>query len=71
MKITCVIDNQAGFKSNLYAEHGFSLVVEADKTIMLDTGKTPQLLKHNLDILGITNMEEVLLSHGHYDHTGD
>ncbi|CDG64419.1 MAG: 7,8-dihydropterin-6-yl-methyl-4-(beta-D-ribofuranosyl)aminobenzene 5-phosphate synthase [Methanobacterium sp.] len=70
MKITCVIDNQAGFKSNLYAEHGFSLVVEADKTIMLDTGKTPQLLKHNLDILGITNMEEVLLSHGHYDHTG-
>ena len=71
MKITCIIDNRAGFKSNLYAEHGFSLLVERDnKTIMVDTGKTPQVMKHNLDLLGITTVEEVLISHGHNDHTG-
>jgi 7,8-dihydropterin-6-yl-methyl-4-(beta-D-ribofuranosyl)aminobenzene 5'-phosphate synthase len=71
MKITCIIDNRAGFKSNLYAEHGFSLLVERDnKTLMVDTGKTPLVMKHNLDVLGITAVEEVLISHGHNDHTG-
>jgi 7,8-dihydropterin-6-yl-methyl-4-(beta-D-ribofuranosyl)aminobenzene 5'-phosphate synthase len=71
MKITCIIDNRAGFKSNLYAEHGFSLLVEHDdKTIMVDTGKTPLVMRHNLDVLGITTVEEVLISHGHNDHTG-
>jgi 7,8-dihydropterin-6-yl-methyl-4-(beta-D-ribofuranosyl)aminobenzene 5'-phosphate synthase len=71
MKITCIIDNRAGFKSNLYAEHGFSLLVERDnKTLMVDTGKTPLVMRQNLDVLGITTVEEVLLSHGHNDHTG-
>ena len=55
MKINCVVDNRAGFKSNLYAEHGFSLLVEEnDKNLMVDTGKTPTVLEHNMDLMGIS-----------------
>jgi len=71
MKINCVVDNRAGLKSGLYAEHGFSLLVEGnDKKLLVDTGQTPTVLKHNLDLLGINTVDGVLLSHGHSDHTG-
>jgi 7,8-dihydropterin-6-yl-methyl-4-(beta-D-ribofuranosyl)aminobenzene 5'-phosphate synthase len=71
MKINCVVDNRAGFKSDLYAEHGFSLLVEGnDKNLMVDTGKTPTVLERNMDLMGITSVDSVLISHGHNDHTG-
>jgi 7,8-dihydropterin-6-yl-methyl-4-(beta-D-ribofuranosyl)aminobenzene 5'-phosphate synthase len=71
MKIKCVVDNRAGLKSNLYAEHGFSLLVEENDTnFMVDTGQTPTVLKHNMDLMGITSLDGVLMSHGHNDHTG-
>jgi 7,8-dihydropterin-6-yl-methyl-4-(beta-D-ribofuranosyl)aminobenzene 5'-phosphate synthase len=71
MKISCLVDNRAKFASDLYAEHGFSLLLENDReTIVLDTGKTPIVLKHNLDIMGVETVDRVVLSHGHDDHTG-
>jgi len=71
MKIKCVVDNRAGLKSNLYAEHGFSLLVEENDTnFMVDTGQTPIVLKNNMDLMGITAVDGVLMSHGHNDHTG-
>lgn len=71
MKINCVVDNRAGLKSDLYAEHGFSLLVDDnDKNLMVDTGKTPTVLERNLDMMGITSVDNVLISHGHNDHTG-
>ena len=71
MKISCVVDNRAGFKSNLYAEHGFSLLVKNEnQNIMMDTGKTVPVLKHNMDFLGIKSVDSVIISHGHNDHTG-
>jgi len=71
MKIKCVVDNRAGLKSNLYAEHGFSLLVEGnDQNFMVDTGQTPLVLEHNLNSMGIISVDGVLISHGHNDHTG-
>lgn len=71
MKIRCVVDNRAGFKSSLYAEHGFSLLIAKEgKNLMVDTGKTPPVLKHNMDLMGINSVDKVLISHGHNDHTG-
>ena len=71
MKINCVVDNRAGLKSDLYAEHGFSIVVEENgKNLMVDTGKTPLVLERNMDLMGITSVDSVLISHGHNDHTG-
>jgi 7,8-dihydropterin-6-yl-methyl-4-(beta-D-ribofuranosyl)aminobenzene 5'-phosphate synthase len=71
MKIRCIIDNQAKFQSNFYAEHGSSLLFENGKEkVILDTGKTPTVFKHNLDLMCKGPVDKVVLSHGHNDHTG-
>lgn len=58
------------------AEHGLSFLVSvtlgnARRTLLFDTGSTVDGLAHNLRVLGV-NLEEieaVVLSHGHFDHT--
>lgn len=70
MKITILVDNQAG--NGLIAEHGFSLWIEtADKHLLFDTGQGIALEK-NAATLGIdlAATDILVLSHGHYDHTG-
>lgn len=71
LKITTLVENTAGGKA-LLAEHGFSLWIEyGDKKILFDTGQG-YVLKNNADQLSI-NLEDadaIILSHGHYDHTG-
>ncbi|MGQ9782277.1 MAG: MBL fold metallo-hydrolase [Nitrososphaeria archaeon] len=59
----------------LRAKHGLSILVEADKpktSILLDTGQSSDILLHNMNVLGLDlkKIDAVLLSHGHYDHTG-
>ena len=59
------------------AEHGLSLLVtvcqEEDKhTILFDTGYTKVGVLHNMEQLGINveEIEAIVISHGHMDHTG-
>jgi 7,8-dihydropterin-6-yl-methyl-4-(beta-D-ribofuranosyl)aminobenzene 5'-phosphate synthase len=70
MRVTILVDNQVS--SNLKAEHGFSVLIESDgQTILLDTGQGDALFANAraLDVdLGRTDI--LVLSHGHYDHTG-
>ena len=61
----------------LRAEHGFSAMVTVRRgtsthTVLLDTGITPDGLGVNADLLGVdlSVAEAVVLSHGHFDHTG-
>jgi len=61
----------------LRAEHGYSALVtvrtgRSTGTVLLDTGISPDGLLSNVDALGIDldPVEAVVLSHGHYDHTG-
>ena len=71
MKITVLVDNYVT-KRDFLAEHGFSLLIEANgKKILFDTGQR-YALKNNLDILGIDtySISSIVLSHGHDDHTG-
>lgn len=70
IKLTILVDNSAA--SGLLAEHGFSLWVEADnKKILFDTGQGTAL-HHNAKSLDVdlSQTEYLILSHGHYDHTG-
>ena len=70
IKMKIVVDNEAG--PGFLAEHGFSLWVEAyDRKILFDTGQGKALL-HNATALNIVPREAdlVILSHGHYDHSG-
>ncbi len=53
-------------------EHGFSLWIETpEKRILFDTGQGEALLP-NSRIMGVdlSTCDDVVLSHGHYDHTG-
>lgn len=71
-RITILVDNNAQPGKGLVAEHGFSALIERDSTrVLFDTGQGPALI-HNSRILGISlaPVTLVVLSHGHYDHTG-
>lgn len=59
------------------AEHGLSLLVtmsqgENRHTILFDTGYNQMGVLHNLEQLdtGLSDIEAIVLSHGHMDHTG-
>jgi len=68
--LTVLVDNQAGF--GCLAEHGFALWIEhGGERYLLDTGQGTALAENvrALDVdLGLT--DALVLSHGHYDHTG-
>jgi 7,8-dihydropterin-6-yl-methyl-4-(beta-D-ribofuranosyl)aminobenzene 5'-phosphate synthase len=68
--ITILVDNHAG--EGLEAEHGLSLWIEASGfRCLFDTGQN-ECLEHNARALGIrlSDADALVLSHGHYDHTG-
>lgn len=72
MKITVLTDNSVRCGTLLTAEHGFSLLLETNgRTILFDTGQSGRFLD-NARILGapLEAVDTVILSHGHYDHTG-
>jgi 7,8-dihydropterin-6-yl-methyl-4-(beta-D-ribofuranosyl)aminobenzene 5'-phosphate synthase len=72
MKLICVNDNTAKFSSEFYAEHGLSILIEkGDFKILFDTGKSPEVLNHNMQQLnGFKELKHVVISHGHEDHIG-
>jgi len=70
IKITILADNNAF--DGLATEHGFSLWIEAGgKHILFDTGQTDTMTV-NARALGVDlrHTDILVLSHGHYDHTG-
>ena len=70
-RLTVVMDNFA-LRGNLRAEHGFSVLIEADNDLLLvDTGKS-DLTVANLDTLDVEprSIGKVVITHGHYDHAG-
>jgi len=69
-RITIVVDNNV--QGTLGSEHGFSMWIESGgKRILFDTGQGPAL-ESNVPKLGIDigAADLMVLSHGHYDHTG-
>ncbi len=71
MKITTLIENLV-YKQGLVAEHGLSIYIETEnRKILFDTGQSSLFLQ-NAETLGIDveDIDSLVLSHGHYDHTG-
>ena len=73
MKITVLVEEtvRMGIRG-LRGEHGLSLLIEhAGKRILFDVGQSDLFLS-NADILSVSleAIDTLILSHGHYDHTG-
>ena len=70
-KITTLAENSV-YGKGLQGEHGLSLLVEAgEHKVLFDTGASDLFLR-NARLLGLdlSEVEYVVLSHGHRDHTG-
>lgn len=69
LKLTVLNDNIAGRWCR--AEHGLSFLIEADRKILFDASST-DLISYNANILNIDlrQIDTIVLSHGHDDHTG-
>jgi 7,8-dihydropterin-6-yl-methyl-4-(beta-D-ribofuranosyl)aminobenzene 5'-phosphate synthase len=71
LRITILCDNTS-HRPELQREHGFAVWIETPELkILFDTGQGTTLLA-NASALGIdlSQAETIILSHGHYDHTG-
>jgi len=70
VRITTLSENTA--QANTIGEWGLSILVETDSCkVLLDTS-TSISAAYNADLLGIdlSIVDKIVLSHGHYDHTG-
>ena len=72
MKLTIVYNNET-ISEGLKADWGFSCLVETGEgKLLFDTGAKGDILLHNMISLGIApdTIDEVFISHDHWDHTG-
>ncbi len=71
MKLTILVDNTVLQSKNLLGEHGLSFYIEADdKKILFDTGYSDVFLKNAYKMgIDLLDLDYIVLSHGHYDHT--
>ncbi|NCC51411.1 MAG: MBL fold metallo-hydrolase [Spartobacteria bacterium] len=70
VKLTVLVEDQP--HDALIAEHGLSMLVEAaGRCILFDAGQTC-VVENNAFLLGVDfkRVDALVLSHGHYDHTG-
>ncbi|MFW6140498.1 MAG: MBL fold metallo-hydrolase [Acidobacteriota bacterium] len=70
MKITIIYDNNA--EKDLESDWGFSCLIENKQEILFDTGANGRILLGNMEKLNLDpkSINEVFISHSHFDHTG-
>ena len=77
LKIRVVVeDSDSQVDVRLWSQHGLSFFLEVDlgpekMRILMDTGASPEVTLHNFATLKIdpADLDMIILSHGHYDHT--
>ena len=71
-KITTLIENHEDPEGKYISEHGLSVLIEGDRFRMLmDTGKSGAFFDNAVDMgISFKDLDCMLLSHSHYDHTG-
>ena len=72
LKITTLIENEAGCNKELKNEFGLSLFIEdKDISLIFDTGKSGDFIFNAQKLhIPLNEIKHVVLSHSHFDHTG-
>jgi 7,8-dihydropterin-6-yl-methyl-4-(beta-D-ribofuranosyl)aminobenzene 5'-phosphate synthase len=73
LKITVLVTNLAGDGHEGVGEWGYSALVEVDgHKIVYDTGASPNIALNNARLLkvNLADVDDVILSHNHWDHVG-
>ncbi|MGD1823493.1 MAG: MBL fold metallo-hydrolase [Pleomorphochaeta sp.] len=72
LEITTLVENSKGEHLSLINEHGISFFIEIDgECILFDVGQTDAFIKNSILInKNLSKVNHVVLSHGHYDHSG-
>lgn len=72
LKVSVLVENTVGVTTGVVAEWGLAMLLDfGDERILLDTGEQGNIVK-NAKAQGIDlgQVDKLVLSHGHYDHTG-
>ena len=78
LKVTVLVEDTVNMKKpDLIAKHGLSLLLETklagvESKFLMDAGPGPDIALRNADMIDIDmkKIDSIMLSHGHYDHTG-
>lgn len=72
MKLTVLTDDNLSNKKGLLTEHGLCFHIESDgKNILFDMGDSDVFIKNAISLnINLLDLDYIVLSHGHYDHTG-
>jgi 7,8-dihydropterin-6-yl-methyl-4-(beta-D-ribofuranosyl)aminobenzene 5'-phosphate synthase len=71
LTLTILAENRVN-NPRLLAEQGLSIYIKSENgNILFDTGQSDTFLKNAKEIgINLNSVEKIVLSHGHYDHTG-
>ena len=76
LRITVLVEDSVVYESPYLGQHGVSFLLEGVsggniQRILVDVGQNSETLLSNMGILGIspTNIDTIVLTHCHYDHT--
>ena len=73
MQVTVLCENTIGtpMPKGLIGEHELSFLIEDKHTILYDTGQGVGII-NNMELMGkdVNAIDKIIISHGHYDHTG-
>lgn len=72
IRITTLVENTAGEHLALRHEHGLSFFIEAfGKNLLFDTGQSDAIIENAQKLrLDLSRLDCIVISHGHYDHSG-
>ena len=71
-KFTILCENSVGVPFGAVGEHGFACFIESDSgNYLFDTGQGLGILQNAMALnKDLTSIKAIMISHGHYDHTG-
>ena len=71
IRVTTLVENSVNTR-DLQAEHGLAFHIQAgSRCLLFDTGQTDLFLRNARQLcLDLKTVDAIVLSHGHYDHTG-